>query len=184
MTKPRSVFDNLKRLWSLIVGLRVTGSNYVQPQITVHYPRKTVGDSVKSFRGHIELIGKPKQPEVPKCICCMLCVTSCPSSCIKVIKMKEPKPPKSETEAPKEMAAPQPKKNDPPKKKPVKTPSKWTVDFNLCSLCGTCVEVCPVKSLRFSSNSYLAGYDSAEFKYDLLADLKKKAGSKAGESKD
>lgn len=184
MAKPRSVFENLKRLWSLIVGLRVTGQNYVQPQITVHYPRQTVGDSISTFRGHIELIGKPKQPEVAKCICCMLCVTSCPSSCIKVVKKKEPKPDPA-AEAPKDMATPTPEKVAPPKKKKaLKTPSKWTVDFNLCSLCGTCVEVCPVKSLRFSDNSYLASYDSNDFKYDLLAELHKKATAKAGTSED
>ncbi|GAB6175794.1 hypothetical protein JCM16814_06850 [Desulfobaculum senezii] len=172
----KTMRDTVKGLWSLLVGLRVTGQNFVRPQLTVHYPRKTV-DNIHTYHGHIELVGKPKEPAVPKCICCMLCVTSCPSGCISVIKKKEPKPAAKEgPEAPKEMVGEVKGKTEPPKKKPVKTPSKWKLDYNLCSLCGTCVEVCPVKSIRFSTDVYLAGYERNDFEYDLLARLREQAG--------
>lgn len=176
--KSLTVWETVKRQWSLIVGLKVTGKNFVQPQITVHYPRETVGD-ISTYKGHVQLVGKPKQPDVPKCICCMLCVTSCPSGCIKVVKMKPPKDdaPKDEAPAaPKDMPdAAKPEKKAPPAKKAPKTPSKWTLDYNKCSLCGTCVEVCPVKSIEYSCDAYIAGYSSEDFQYDLMADLKERA---------
>ncbi|BBD06868.1 4Fe-4S binding protein [Desulfovibrio ferrophilus] len=174
--KKLTFWETVKRQWSLVVGLKVTGKNYIKPQITTHYPRQTV-DNISTFKGHVQLVGKPKQPDVAKCICCMLCVTSCPSSCIKVVKMKPPKEdPIPEAAAPKDMPdAAQPAKQAPPKAKAPKTPVKWTLDFNLCSLCGTCVEVCPVKSIEYSNDSYLAGYSRKDFEYDLLADLKERA---------
>ena len=44
----------LKSLWSLVVGLKITGVELWKPWLTVHYPRQEV-DNVASFRGHIEL---------------------------------------------------------------------------------------------------------------------------------
>jgi NADH-quinone oxidoreductase subunit I len=38
------------------------------------------------------------------------------------------------------------------------------------------VEVCPVKSIRFSTDVYLAGYERNDFEYDLLARLREQAG--------
>ena len=163
--KKLTVWETIKRQWSLVVGLKVTGKNYVKPQLTVHYPRQVV-DNLSTYKGHIQLVGKPKQPDVPKCICCMLCVTSCPSGCIKVVKTKPPK-----VEVPPDL----PEGEAPPKPKAPKTPSKWTLDYNLCSLCGTCAEVCPVKSIEFSNDVYLAGYSRKDFEYDLMADLKERA---------
>lgn len=157
MRQEKTLREKVSRLWSLMVGLKVTGKNFVQPQITVHYPRQTV-DNISTYKGHIQLVGKPKQPDVAKCICCMLCVTSCPSGCIKVVKTKAPKLP--------EDAPP-----DTPKPKAPKTPSKWTLNYNLCSLCGTCAEVCPVKSIEYSTDVYVAGYERKEFEYDMLEDL-------------
>ncbi|WP_461209042.1 4Fe-4S dicluster domain-containing protein [Desulfocurvus sp. DL9XJH121] len=163
--KKLTVWDTVKRQWSLIVGLRVTGINYVKPQLTVHYPRETVGaDSLAGYKGHIQLVGKPKEPAVPKCICCMLCVTSCPSGCIKVVKTKPPKVEESAVEG-----------EPPAKPKAPKTPSRWTLDYNLCSLCGTCAEVCPVKSIEFSKDVYLAGTSRKDFEFDLMADLRERA---------
>ena len=57
--------------------------------------------------------------------------------------------------------------NDVHKKAP-KGPFMFTYDYTLCSLCGLCVENCPVHSLRFSNRAYLAGVDRNEFVFDLL----------------
>jgi len=168
MRKEKTLCQKVGRLWSLMVGLKVTGKNFVQPQITVHYPRQTV-DNISTFKGHIQLVGKPKEPSVPKCICCMLCVTSCPSGCIKVVKTKPPKEDTSK-DAPGDL---QTEKKEPPKAP--KTPSKWILDFNTCSLCGTCAEVCPVKSIEYSCDVYSAGFSRQDFVYDLLDDLKVRA---------
>jgi NADH-quinone oxidoreductase subunit I len=149
--------EAIKGLWSLVVGLKVTGKNFVLPQITIHYPRKTV-DNIDTYRGHVELVPNPKEPDKPKCICCMMCANNCPSSCITVVPEKAPK---GEGKDAKAAAA-------------KKAPATWTLNYNLCSLCGTCVEICPVKSIAFSHDVYLASYDKNDFVYDMLAYMREK----------
>jgi NADH-quinone oxidoreductase subunit I len=166
----KRIHNQLVRLWSLIVGLRVTGKFFVSPQITVHYPRKTV-DNISTFHGPIELVPNPKDPTKPKCIVCMQCAGACPSNCFTVVMKPAPKPTPEELQAQKEAEA----RGEKPKKAPPKEPAKFTYDFTLCSLCGTCVETCPVGSLRFSNDAYLAGPDKKAFVYDLLAGLAEKA---------
>lgn len=165
-------------MWSLVVGLKVTGKNFAMPQITVHYPRQTEGLDWEGFRGHPVLVPKPKDPTKPKCIACMLCVTSCPSGCIKVIKAKAPKvEEKPQPEAPEGMAGEVEKKTPPPKAKAPKEPSKWVVNYTTCSQCGTCAEVCPVKSIAYSTEVNQASYSRKDFEaIDCLALLREKAG--------
>ena len=57
-----------------------------------------------------------------------------------------------------------------PKKAP-KGPSRFIYDYTLCSLCGLCVENCPVHALRFSNRAYLAGREKNAFVFDLLAEF-------------
>ena len=170
------IFDKIGSLWSLLVGLKITGREFTRPQITVHYPRRAV-DTLPTYRGHIELVGKPKQPEVPRCITCMLCASVCPSSCIRIKKAKPPPPEKAAPTPPAHANGPlvEPERAPPPKKKVVKTPGVFTLDYTLCSLCGLCVQSCPVDALRFSTDVYLAGFTREEFHYDLMARLKAQA---------
>lgn len=166
-------------MWSLVVGMKVTGKNYVAPQITVHYPRKTDGLDWETFRGHPMLVAKPKDPTKPKCIACMLCVTSCPSNCIKVVKAKAPKvEEKPQPEAPEGMAGEVEKKAEPPKAKAPKEPSKWVVNYTTCSQCGTCAEVCPVKSITYSHQVNQASFSKKDYEaIDCLALLREQAGA-------
>lgn len=169
----RNILQPIKDLWSLVVGLQITGKFFAMQQVTVHYPRQVLDDeNLKSYGGHIELVGKPKEPGVPRCISCQMCAMSCPSSCIKVTKQKAPQPTEEEQKAMDEAAARGEKV-----KKPAapKNPAAFHLDYSLCSLCGTCVEVCPVKSLQFSNNIYLAGTSREDFKFDLLKRLRTKA---------
>lgn len=179
-----SIFRKLADLWSLVVGLGITGKYFCSPQVTVHYPRATVDPEVNaSYRGPIELIGLDKDPVKPRCIACMLCAQACPSGCISVTRAPAPKPTPEEIRANAEAEA----RGEKPKKPSLpKTPGTWVYDFTLCSLCGTCVEVCPVDSLRFSQNIYLAGPDRASFRFDLLQRLARQAasGTPAGAGKD
>lgn len=168
MSLYREFGDALKGVWSLLVGLRVTGSEFAQKQVTVHYPRQVV-DNITTFRGHIELVGKPKDPAVPKCISCMMCQSVCPSGCIVVKKSPKIKPTEEAIKAAEEAGKPA------PKPKAVKTPKGLLLDYNLCSLCGLCVQNCPVGSLRFSTDVYLAGYERGDFEYDLVERLKEQA---------
>jgi NADH-quinone oxidoreductase subunit I len=162
--------NNLVRLWSLIVGLRVTGKFFMSPQITVHYPRKTV-HNIATFHGPIELVPSPKDPMKPKCIVCLQCASACPSNCLTVVMKPSPKPSAEELKAQKEAEA----KGEKVKKSVPKELLKFTYDFTLCSLCGTCVETCPVGSLRFSNDAYLASTNKKDFIYDLIARLIRQA---------
>jgi NADH-quinone oxidoreductase subunit I len=162
----KTIRHKLARLWSLIVGLKVTGRFFVSPQITVHYPRRTV-DNLSTFHGPIELVPNPKDPTKPKCIACLQCPSACPSNCLTVVVKPAAKPTPEELQAQKDAEA----RGEKVKKSAPKEPGKFTYDYTLCSLCGICVETCPVGSLRFSSDAYLASTDKKDFFYDLLARL-------------
>lgn len=172
----RNILQPVKDLWSLIVGLKVTGKYFAMKQVTVHYPRQVIDDeNLKTYAGHIELVGKPKDPCMPRCISCQMCATSCPSGCIKVTKQKAPKPTPEQQKAMEEAKA----KGEKVKKPTApKNPAGFMLDYSLCSLCGTCVEVCPVKSLRFSNDIYLVGTSRDDFKFDLLERLRSQASPK------
>lgn len=169
----KKFFQTLVDLWSLIVGLEITGKYFCKRHVTVHYPRKQVDPAVTAtYRGPIELVGKPKEPSKPKCIACMMCVSACPSGCITVVKAKPPKLSPEEEQAIKDAEA----RGEKPKKPAApKEPSKWKYDFSLCSLCGTCVETCPVDSIKFSNELYVVGTSRKDFDFDLLARLKGQA---------
>lgn len=181
------VRKTLTGLWSLVVGLGVTGNQFCRRAITVHYPRQTV-DNLSTFRGPIELIPSAKDPMKPDCIMCGLCEQSCPSGCIEVKSHFEEEP---EAEEPKaqvqtEAGADSEKKALPKKKKKTRVMDSFTLNFNLCSLCGLCVQNCPGSGLRFSRDVYLAGYSRSDSEFDVLARMRSKAanpGSAGSDSK-
>lgn len=165
-------------LWSLVIGLGITFRAFVLPQVTVHYPRVTIDDAnLKTFRGHVELVGSDDDPSTPRCISCGMCASACPSNCLTVVKRKPPKPTPEEQKA-EQKAMEEAEARGEKVKKPAapKDPAVFKYDFSLCSLCGTCVENCPADAIRFSSDIYQAGFDRKEFTYDLVKRLKKQAG--------
>ena len=166
--------QKLSRAKSLLTGLFITGRNFISRDVTVYYPRQTVADKdITTYRGHIELVGLDGEPETPRCISCLLCAQACPSGCITVAKPKSlPKKAVEEGDGATEPASKQPAS---------KCPSKWEHDYTLCSLCGSCVEVCPAAAIRFSNNIYLAGTSSDNFRIDLLRRLQRKAREAAAE---
>jgi len=145
-------------MWSLIVGLNITGKYFLKPNVTIHYPRQEV-TNLATFRGHIELIPEDSDPLTPRCISCGTCAKVCPSNCITVIKKKAPAPTPEATEQGIKPKAP-------------KDPELFHLDFTLCSLCGQCVPSCPVDSLRFSQNINIAGYHRQDFHFDLLVRMR------------
>ena len=163
----------IKNLWSLIVGLFITGDNLRRSTVTVHYPRQEV-DNLSTFRGPIQLLPSPKDPAIPKCISCMMCMNTCPSGCITVIKQKAPKPTPEEEQA---MAEAEARGEKIKKPAAPKNPAGFIYDYSLCSLCGLCAEVCPVNSIGFSSDVYMVVRDRELLKLDLLARLRSRAES-------
>ena len=181
------VRKTLTGLWSLVVGLGVTGNQFYRRAVTVHYPRQTV-DNLSTFRGPIELIPSAKDPMKPDCILCGMCEQSCPSGCIEVKSHFEEEPDAQEpnVQAPAEAGSDPEKKAPPKKKKKTKVIDSFDLNFNLCSLCGLCVQSCPGSGLRFSHEAYLAGYSRSDFEFDLLARMRAKAsgpGSAGSDSK-
>jgi NADH-quinone oxidoreductase subunit I len=169
----RCIIRKLTELWSLVVGLFITGKYFVSPHVTVHYPRAVVEpENTATFRGPIELVGLPKKPDTPKCISCMLCVTACPSKCISI--KKSPAPTLSAAEE-KALAEAEARGETVKRPSAPRNPALWQYDFTLCSLCGCCVEACPVGSIRFSNELYLSGLSRGDFHWDLLARLKRLA---------
>lgn len=166
-------FHKISQVWSLITGLSITGKYFFSKDVTVYYPRETLPVEVlESYRGPIELIGLDDDPATPKCISCLLCMQACPSNCIIVKKSKAPVVTAEEKLCMEEAQARGEKVK---KTSALKNPSVWTYDYTLCSLCGICVETCPVDSIRYSHNIYLAGTTVNEFNFDLLARLRRKA---------
>ena len=145
-------------LWSLIKGLKITGTLFFSKQVTVHYPRTQV-NNLASFRGPIELVSNPEDPGRPLCIACMTCAATCPTGAVSVVKKKAPKPKERDDS---EKAAP----------KPPKGPGKFTYDYTLCCQCGLCAENCPKGAIRFSGNPYSAGMNKKDFIFDLLKKFK------------
>jgi NADH-quinone oxidoreductase chain I len=132
---------------SLVVGLGVTMKALVQPIVTVQYPREEINITPK-FRGHIDLILDPEKNSF-LCISCGMCEKSCPSDCITV-------------------------KGEKPEGKKKKTLVLFNLDFTKCSLCGTCVEVCPASALEFSREYNLAAFSKEEFHFDILKRLEER----------
>ena len=143
----KAIIDNLKGLWSLLVGLSVTGNFFFSPRLTVHYPRKVVDPEIlASYRGPLELTPGEEDPGQTRCISCQICVRACPGNCLTVTKGAGGK-----------------------------APSVYKYDFTLCCLCAACVESCPAGAIRFSHKVYMVAESREALHLDLLADLKKRA---------
>lgn len=133
---------------SLLTGMRVTLRQFFQPPVTVPYPYQTL-PIPERYRGHVELVRDP-ETGMSLCVACKSCEKACPSGCILVEGIKREGEKK-------------------------KSPTVFTVDFTRCSLCGSCVEVCPTEALRFSRRYNLAGTDREAYFLDLLKRLQAQA---------
>jgi NADH-quinone oxidoreductase subunit I len=161
-------------LWSLVKGLQITGNTLFKRTVTIHYPRREACN-LESFRGPIELVPRPKEPMKPKCIACLLCMQTCPSNCITVVRMKAPKITEEQTLSAGGAEGEKVKKPTAPRE-----PEQYLYEYSTCSLCGLCAEVCPVQSIRFSSDIYLVCQRRSELRMDLLAKLQEQNGAPKG----
>jgi NADH-quinone oxidoreductase subunit I len=121
---------------SLLIGMRITLQQFFKRPITVQYPYQTL-KIPKRYRGHVTLV---RDPDTGKalCIACKSCEKACPSDCIVVEGVKR----------------------EGEKKKSV---TDFKLNFTTCSLCGSCVEVCPIEALQFSREYNLASTSKEGF---------------------
>ncbi len=117
MTVRNSLMEIIRGLGSLLTGMRVTMANMRTQPHTVQWPRETA-PLPPAFRGHIQLVVN-EATGYPRCIACSSCARNCPSQCI-VVSGKKPAGAKK------------------------KLAERFLLDFTTCSLCGICVESCPV----------------------------------------
>lgn len=147
MNRVLPIMEIVRGFWSLLQGMQVTIKEFFHPVVTVRYPYETLPIPPR-YRGHIEML-KDATHGQPVCTGCKLCEKGCPSGCIKVNAVK--------SEELKRRVA-----------------SEYSLDFTKCSLCGACVEVCPVDAIRFSKAYNLASTQRADYQYDLLKNMKVK----------
>jgi NADH-quinone oxidoreductase subunit I len=134
---------------SLLTGMRITAREAVRPNITVQYPHETLKMPAR-FRGHIQLVLDPATGR-PLCNACTLCMKACPSGCIVLDGVR--------------------RESD--KKKVV---SRYELDFTKCSLCGSCVEICPSDAIEFSKQYNVVSLSRSDFdRIDLHAKLQAEA---------
>ncbi len=154
----------LKDTYNLIAGLVVTFREMLKPAITVRYPWQEV-DNISSYRGRIELVPDLETGR-PICVACGKCAAICPSNCIHVEPLLPDQP------LPEILGWPPAfgfKEKVYPPESLQQYLKVFTLDFTLCSLCGQCVEICPVDAIRFSTIYTLAGYSREDGQFDLVA---------------
>ena len=137
----REVFTGF---WSLLVGMRITMSQFFKRSVTVQYPRQSLKMPAR-FRGHIELVRDEKTGK-PLCYACKSCEKVCPTDCITVEGVK-------------------------PEGGGRKAVSEFRLDFTKCSLCGSCVEACRGNAIRYTKAYNLASTTKEEFVLDLFRRL-------------
>jgi NADH-quinone oxidoreductase subunit I len=153
--------------WSLVEGMKVTFRRLFHPLVTVQYPRKRVVLS-PAYRGHIEFTVF-KETGTHKCNACGTCARMCPSNVITVERAKAEAP-----EGAKAASAEDAGQEGKEKVKAPKKPGVYVIDFTTCSLCGLCIEACPMDTLQFSREYELVGESRQDGVIDLLARLKEK----------
>jgi len=131
--------------WSLIAGLSVTIRYMFKNRVTVRYPKERV-KLTPAYRGRIQLI-RFEDTGTHNCVACMQCPQICPSNCIEIVGEKDPETRK-------------------------KRPTKFELRYELCSLCGLCVDVCPTATLEYSKAYDEVSHDRADFMHDILEPFK------------
>ena len=133
----KSVGEGVK---SLLLGMGVTGKEFVTPKITEQYPENL--DTLKiADRFRAELTLKYDNEDRHKCIACGICQMNCPNGTIhletKMVELPDGK-----------------------KKRKL---DKYLYDLGSCTFCMLCVTSCPQDALEFSND-----FEQAVFERDKL----------------
>jgi NADH-quinone oxidoreductase subunit I len=151
----RSIINYLKEIvsgvWSLLKGMKVTGSYFFRPGTTVtqKYPdnRKTLV-MMERFKGEVVMPHNEKNEH--KCTGCGICEINCPNGSIEIISRT------ITTE-------------DGKKKRAI---DKHIYRLSMCTFCALCVKTCPSNALAFGQK-----FEHAVFNRALLIKVLNKPGS-------
>jgi NADH-quinone oxidoreductase subunit I len=111
-------------LWDLLVGLRITGSEFFKRKTTVQFPEEKTPKSAR-YRGLLALRRYANGEE--RCIGCKLCEAVCPALAIKI-----------ESE---------------PREDGTRRTTRFDIDAFKCIHCGLCEQACPVDSIVLTDES-------------------------------
>jgi NADH-quinone oxidoreductase subunit I len=139
----------LKGVWSLMVGMSVTGYYFIRPWkiVTQQYPENRKGRGKKSrkklemferFKG--EVVMPHNESNQHKCTGCGICEINCPNGTIEIIS---------------KMVV-----NEEGKKK--RELEKHIYHLGMCSFCALCVKTCPSQALAFSQEFEHAVFNRAK----------------------
>ena len=138
-------------VWSLLKGMKVTGSYFVRPStiVTQKYPNNRK-DLVMFDRFKGEVVMPHNDKNEHKCTGCGICEINCPNGTIEVIS--------------KSIMTEEGKKK--------RIIDKHIYRFGMCTFCGLCVKTCPSDALAFSQE-----FEHAVFNRKLLIKQLNKPGS-------
>ncbi len=129
-----------KGLWSLLVGMKVTGREFFVPKITEKYPENRATLEIpERFRATLTL--KYDAEGNHKCIACGICQMNCPNGTIQIVTKKV-------TDA---------------EGKTKRVLDDYVYDLGSCIFCQLCVTTCPHNALEFTNE-----FEQAVFNRDVL----------------
>jgi NADH-quinone oxidoreductase subunit I len=138
-------------------GVRQRMTTDTKGIFTVNYPEEKL-PTAENFRYVPFLVYEEVGDEkVPRCTACGICSKVCPSQCIWITRAE-----------------------DPETGKPIKTPSEFAIDIDLCMNCGYCAEYCPFDAIKMDHDYELATYERMEANIHHMERLLKPASYYAG----
>ncbi len=138
-------------------GVRQRMTTDTKGIFTVNYPEEKL-PTAENFRYVPFLIYEEVEGEkVLRCTACGICCKVCPSQCIWITRAE-----------------------DPETGKPIKTPSEFAIDIDLCMNCGYCAEYCPFDAIKMDHDYELATYERMDANIHHLERLLKPASYYAG----
>jgi NADH-quinone oxidoreductase subunit I len=130
-----------KGVWSLLQGMKVTGSYFFRPWkiVTQQYPenRKKL-EMFDRFKG--DLMMPHDENNQHQCTGCGICEMNCPNGTIEVITRME--------------------ESAEGKKK--KVLDKYVYRMGMCTFCGLCVKTCPSDAIKFTNTFEHAVFDRSK----------------------
>lgn len=135
-----------KGVWTLLVGMRVTGKYFFSPRaiVTQQYPENRRKKGKKqlvmfdNFKG--EVIMPHSENNQHKCTGCGICEMNCPNGTIEVLTIMNV--------------------GDDGKKK--RALDKHIYRLGMCTFCALCVKTCPSQALAFSQEFEHAVFDRSK----------------------